>query len=317
MGTESIMSPDRLKFFTSIRAHNWPYAYKAIACMKMQELLWSFASVRRSDLEAFWCNKDLIANEKDWDVARLEYAMDVVRHRKLPNSKLKLKADELKDVLNYIKGDKANQLILTEDPTGFLPLPNLNAARLAISDYETAARELGVETAAVRAVAEVECKGVGFDRHGRPRILFEGHYFRRLTGGKYSASHPHLSHAATKKFYSWDQWSLMYEAMTLDYEAALESASWGVFQIMGEYHQSLCGKTLKDYITLMFTSEYEHLRLFMAYSRGKNIVRHLLSHNWKLFAEGFNGKNQVGYDTLMATAYRKYAKPQTLAKAVK
>jgi N-acetylmuramidase len=109
----------------------------------------------------------------------------------------------------------------------------------------------------------------------------------------------------------------MYEAMTLDYEAAWKSASWGVFQIMGEYHQSLCGKTLKDFVNAMFVSEGEHLKLFMAYCKGKNIIRHMDKKNWKSFAEGFNGLYQVGYDTRIAAAYLKHTKPQTQVKAAK
>jgi hypothetical protein len=319
MGTESTVSPERRKFIDAVRANNFRNAYRAITCMKMKELLWSFASVMRFELEAFWCNKNLVANDSEWDLQRLEYAMNVVRNRKLPKSKLKLEAGELKDVQNYISNDRAYRLILTEDPSGLLPAPNPGASRLSSADYEAAAKEFGSEVAALLAVAEVESRDSGFQRDGRPKILFEAHYFRRLTGRKFDASHPHLSTTSgnSPDYYSWDQWSRMYEAMTLDYEAAWKSASWGRFQIMGEYHQSLCEKTLRDFVNVTFVSEQEHLKLFKAYCRNKRVVRHLVQKNWKSFAEGFNGLNQVGYDTKMAAAYKKYAKPQTLAKGTK
>ena len=45
-------------------------------------------------------------------------------------------------------------------------------------DFETLAQRIGVEPAAVRAVAEVETKGRGgFLPDGRAVILFEGHVF--------------------------------------------------------------------------------------------------------------------------------------------
>nr|MBP6798835.1 DUF3380 domain-containing protein [Luteimonas sp.] len=54
--------------------------------------------------------------------------------------------------------------------------------------WKELALRLEVEEAALKAVAEVESSGSGFlaapDR--RPKILFEGHVFHRLTAGRFS-----------------------------------------------------------------------------------------------------------------------------------
>ena len=50
--------------------------------------------------------------------------------------------------------------------------------KITASDYTRVASLLGVETAVVKAVAEVESGGKGgFLSDGRPVILFEGHVF--------------------------------------------------------------------------------------------------------------------------------------------
>ncbi len=54
------------------------------------------------------------------------------------------------------------------------------------ADFMEAARELDVDVESVIAIQQVESSGSGFDKHGRPTILFERHYFYRLTGGSHT-----------------------------------------------------------------------------------------------------------------------------------
>jgi hypothetical protein len=58
------------------------------------------------------------------------------------------------------------------------------------------AASLDVEVATLRAVAAVEAAGSGFlpDDPTRPKILFEGHAFHRLTGGRFGNARPDLSY---------------------------------------------------------------------------------------------------------------------------
>ena len=61
--------------------------------------------------------------------------------------------------------------------------------------FAEAAQALGCDVAAVRAVAEVESRGSGFDAQGRPTILYERHVFSRNTApkGKFDAQAPDIS----------------------------------------------------------------------------------------------------------------------------
>jgi hypothetical protein len=194
---------------------------------------------------------------------------------------------------------------------GLLPPPNPAAPTLTEADFKHAAETLDVEVAVIKAVSEVESSGKGFDDKGRPKILFEAHWFHKFTKGKYDSTYPHLSQptwAKGKKYYKLDQWNRMTEAMTLDLEAAWKSASWGKFQVMGFNHSGW--KTPKDFAFAMFESEAQHLKSFLAYCKDRDLVTHLKKKDWAAFALGYNGGGYAEnkYDVKLKAAYQKYAK---------
>src|SRR5262245_54842646 len=78
----------------------------------------------------------------------------------------------------------------TEHPTHWpLPTPPGAAVPLVLADFQNAAKELGVETAAIRAVAGVESGGRhGFDARKRPVLRYENHIFRSLTNRQFDRS---------------------------------------------------------------------------------------------------------------------------------
>lgn len=105
--------------------------------------------------------------------------------------------------------------------------------------YEDAAKQLKVDVAAIKAVANVETKGSAFDKEGRPTILYERHYFHRLTQGKFSKKNPDISNSASGGYGKFSaQYGKLEKAYKLAPDAALMSASWGRFQIMGANHVS-------------------------------------------------------------------------------
>ena len=56
------------------------------------------------------------------------------------------------------------------------------AVGLVEKDIARAASLIGCDMAAIRALLDVESRGAGFDRRGRPVILFEPHVFWRELG---------------------------------------------------------------------------------------------------------------------------------------
>lgn len=182
-----------------------------------------------------------------------------------------------------------------------------------------AAGELGVEVAALRAIAQVESGGAGFDARGRPKILYERQVFSRCTAprGRFDADHPDIS--APKGYgpgnygTSEQQWPKLARAFQLDGDAALKACSWGTFQILGENHKVSGFADVRSFVAEMFASPAGHLRALVRFiAANPAIHRGLKSHDWAAVAKGYNGANykQFGYDTKLAAAYEKFRTAQ-------
>jgi len=186
------------------------------------------------------------------------------------------------------------------------------ARPLSDADIAAAAASIGVEPALIAAVAEVESAGGGFLPDNRPKILYEAHVFGRLTAHRYDTTHPNISAP------SWDrglygapgthQYDRLHEAIKLDRGAALQSASWGRFQILGQNYSVVGFADVERFVAAMCESEAEHLKAFLAYCQRNNLARHLVTHDWRAFTAGYNGSGQIEhYAGLLETAYRRHA----------
>ena len=183
---------------------------------------------------------------------------------------------------------------------------------LVEQDFINAANDIGCEVAAVKAVSEVEAPRGGFLSSGRPTLLFEAHIFSAKTGHKYDATHPNIS---SRK---WNQtlyqggekeYDRLEQAKVLDANAALQSASWGKFQVMG-FNFNICGwNSVESFVSDMYISEGMHLKAFMGYVKYNHLDKHLIYRNWASFALGYNGKEykKNNYDVKLEQAYKKYA----------
>lgn len=180
------------------------------------------------------------------------------------------------------------------------------------ADYQWAARTIGCEVAAIKAVAHVEAAGSGFLTSGEPKILFEAHVFSRYTFHQYDRSHPHISSKKwNRRLYKGGQaeHARLAEAARLNRDAALMSASWGKFQVMGFHWQALKYGSLQRFINAMYRGENEHLYSFVEYIKAYNLARYLKVRDWAAFANSYNGPSwaQNDYANKMARAYRMFS----------
>lgn len=184
------------------------------------------------------------------------------------------------------------------------------ATPLGPNDIADAAKALVVSPAAIWAVCDVESNGNGFLPDKRPQILFESHQFHSLTQGRFDHTHPGISTAEWVHNYGAagaHQYDRLAEALALDLNAALESASWGRFQIMGSNFAACGFNDVGSYVEAMEISEKAHLDAFDAFCRHGNLVRFLAIKNWTAFARGYNGPGQVDlYASRLAAAYSKH-----------
>ena len=191
-------------------------------------------------------------------------------------------------------------------------------ASLTEKDYQNAAARLGVPVAAVKAVATVESNGGGFLPDGRVKIQYEPHVmYRRLQqsfgkarADKELAAHPDLVATKAGSYQSLDKEDKDMDraANIIDRQCALESASWGAFQIMG-YHWKTTGyPSLQAFINEQYTAAGQletFVRFILADTR---LARAIRAKDWKAFASTYNGQNYAvnKYDTKLADAYRKF-----------
>lgn len=188
--------------------------------------------------------------------------------------------------------------------------------KLTTAQIENQANLLGIETACLRAVIEVECKGSGFNTEGTPVILFERHVMRqRLIANNRDLDlaimlkeRPDLCNKSTGAYGLYSaQHGRLNVATQYHRESALESASWGLGQVMGYHWKALDYPSLQSFINAMYKDEASQLDAMCRYIKVNNLVNALKNKDWKAFAKGYNGKNYAvnKYDMKLANAYKK------------
>ena len=206
-----------------------------------------------------------------------------------------------------------------ETPVQPVPAPKASKA-LTEEAIREAANNLGVDVACVKAVAEVESLGNGFNSTGMVKILFERHKFYKFIAQKYgvpkanqlAAMHPDICSPKAGGYTSSTatEHKRLDKAIAIDRECAMKSASWGRFQVMGFNYAAAGFANVEDFCVAMWKSEDEHLRAFVNFIKADaNMHRHLKNRNWAAFANAYNGPAyaQNKYDTKLAAAYRKYS----------
>lgn len=183
--------------------------------------------------------------------------------------------------------------------------------RLTNNDYILAARLLNCEVACVKSIREVEALNSGFLPNGEVKILFERHKFHQFTGGKYSRKYIDISNPRSGGYKGgYAEHRRLQKAVRLNRTAALKSASWGAFQIMG-FNYRLCGFTsLQAFINAMHKGEREQLFAFVNFVKSVGLDDELRRKDWKGFAKGYNGRAyyENKYDVKLQRAYKKYSK---------
>ena len=196
----------------------------------------------------------------------------------------------------------------------------MTKSRLTEADFQAAADALGVEVAAIKAVDATETAGKGFEANGEPVILFERHIFHRKTKGRFSRQHPDISNPTPGGYGSQaSQHARLRRAVALDRQAALLSASWGRFQIMGFNHQVAGFNTVQGLINAMYKSERAQLDAFVNYLKNEGLADELRRHDWAGFARKYNGPayRKNNYDTKLARFYAKFKREEEAREAAR
>ena len=192
--------------------------------------------------------------------------------------------------------------------------------RLTIKDYEEVAAQLGIETATIRAVVDVEAGTAhkGFWAPGKPLINYDITVANKfapklgITLSKYRTTHPEIWGASRKKYGSYQacEWARFEALCDVDRTLGIYSAFWGMFQI-GGFNWKLCKTSdVNEFFRLMSRSERDQLDLFANFIISSNMLKYLKTKNWAAFAYRYNGPSYEprGYHTRLAKAYAKYSR---------
>jgi N-acetylmuramoyl-L-alanine amidase len=183
----------------------------------------------------------------------------------------------------------------------------------------------------VKAIIAVESSGRGHLLDGRAKILFEGHkfwYWLEKSGKNpkdYEKGNENILYKKwTREHYltGSKEYTRLEAAKNIDEKAAVYSASWGLFQILGENIENNIEerkyKNVQEFEEKQHESEYYHFLDFLVFIKTKKVNKKALIHyiseetkgdyDWEAFAYGYNGSgykiNQ--YDQKLKAAYNKY-----------
>jgi hypothetical protein len=158
--------------------------------------------------------------------------------------------------------------------------------------FDRATKDLGVDAASLWALLTVETRGFGFLADRRPKLLFERHIFHKRTSGRFSAEHSDISAAAPGGYKSGAaEYERLGRAMQLDRKAALDSASWGLAQIMGFNAVPLRYVAAEEMIASFLDGEDAHLDGAVRYLSTNPPLRSAFrNRKWTTVAFYYNGK---------------------------
>jgi hypothetical protein len=194
------------------------------------------------------------------------------------------------------------------------------------ADLVNAAERLGVPLASVYAITEVESNGAGFLDNGKPVILFERHVMYRqlskvrnegddpvalkLHADQLVVTNPALVNPKPGGYAGGSaEHQRLATARLIDDSAALESASWGAFQIMGLHWQHLGYASVQEFVGAMSADESKQFDAFVRFIETDPLLHKALkARKWAEFAKLYNGPNYQRnlYDIKLQRAYERH-----------
>lgn len=181
------------------------------------------------------------------------------------------------------------------------------------ADIEAAAERLDLEPCLIQAVVDVECERAPFLPSGLPTILFEGHVFwdQLLQAGmdprRIDAPDILFPRPDPKKYRGGEsEWIRLEKAIGIHKDAALSSASWGAFQIMG-FNYAACGfANVEAFATAMKSGKQEQIAAFIRFMNASGHTPYLRRCDFAGFAKRYNGPacKKRKYDARLRWAYR-------------
>ena len=173
-----------------------------------------------------------------------------------------------------------------------------NGCNINDNDYATTAKELGIEKEVLMAIASQESKHASFKAVKQATILFERHKMYRLLIKKgntkasvdaLSKKYPSIVNEDSGGHNDMTSYDKLKTAKSIDYDCAIQSCSWGKFQVMGFHYANLYSSP-RELEKAMNMCELQQFKYFVLYLKKTNgMVNALKSKNWEEIATLYNG----------------------------
>lgn len=167
------------------------------------------------------------------------------------------------------------------------------------------AEKAGWDYAVLRAIIEVESGGTGFDpRTGKIIIQFEPSWFKRK-----APKAPLTAWSRNRVEAQAQEWKAFNDAFAIDANAAMESTSIGLMQVMGFHYKLLGFKTVGAMWDFAKESEANQVELAIRFIKSNaKLERAVILKDFPTVAFYYNGSGykKYNYDTRLLRAWMKY-----------
>ncbi|MGF7404942.1 N-acetylmuramidase domain-containing protein [Campylobacter concisus] len=190
-----------------------------------------------------------------------------------------------------------------------------NGCNINDNDYATTAKDLGVEKEVLMAIASQESKHTSFKAVKQATILFERHkmYWLLIKKGYTKASvdalskkYPSIVNKSDGGYNDMTSYEKLKIAKSIDYSCAVQSCSWGKFQVMGFNYANLYSSPMELEIA-MNMCELQQFKYFVSYLKNTSgMVDALKNKNWERIATLYNGPNWKDKNPEYANNIKRY-----------
>lgn len=234
-----------------------------------------------------------------------------------------------KELQRFINQQKRSPLLVEDGVIGPISIAgvyqtfvNKQAVGITGAQIDEVAKSLGEKNSTrIRAIAEVESNGSGWSNNGMLKILYERHYFHRLTKGR--AGNTWFSNAKAGDYTLDadndginDSWEKLAAACRVDALAAFQSVSLTQFQIMGAHYEKLGYSRPWEMMLAATDSELVHYQLMAKWinldSNGRSGLKAMSNdpNSCRAFARFWNGPAYAtnNYHAKLAAAVNKHSR---------
>jgi hypothetical protein len=221
-------------------------------------------------------------------------------------------------LMNYQGQQGLDATGIFDQPTQDNLLPFINERYVTLTDVRSSAADAGLLPAIVYAFLTVEGAGAGFLPDSRPKILFERHHFYKnyaAISGEADAqlcmqNYPNICNTAPGGYIGGDgEYGRINIAIGICQKAALLSASWGLFQIMGEHYADCGYDDVESFVEAMKASEDNHLKALLALIKSENaLAQAVRALDFDKIALYYNGSSYAknDYNNKLRNAFNSY-----------